>query len=364
MNTRNEEPPTSAQLMQQYRQEEDSDYVATLLVLFIEQSPGLRFHSIEHPFPNGAKPDVACEYLAMDGGVVFEIKAKREMNSVIEYEADQIAKQIIRYSTTLNGWSTRLEDQKGFCDVIEIVNSSDVRQFESEITSRFGSLEPAAPRPRQDGLAFLGWERTEVLPCDEMKIRFFSGPVTDSTLLAPFREFNGFLAPLYRIVTEKNNRNIHLEIQSEHRLIVAMMEKIWGIYDFRTGLIADRELPGDASEDYFVKDGKIYFTIECLDVHFHWVPSGRAYCAKVKRDRLKTTCEKMCKLGFLDKEEVTDKTYYGMSLNRKGHDYLSDVCDEYAEMLEHQHDLEEAKKREMASRMQRSLDEFSNPHGQ
>ena len=274
--------------MQRYRQEEDSDYAATLLVLFIDSSSGLKFHSIEHDFPNSAKPDVACEYSAQNGALVFEIKSKREMNSVAVYEIDHIVKQIIRYSTSLSGWSLRLEEMKQFCDVIIVANSHDVQQLESDISSKLGSLDGSNPKLRSNGLAFCGWERTEVIPADELKVRLYKGTISDDSLLTPLREFNGYHKALHEIARERNERNIHLEIQSEHRLMILIMEKVWGIYDFRTTLRPKERVKGTAAEDYFVEKGRIYFTLECLDFHFHWVPSGRAYCSKVKRESAQT----------------------------------------------------------------------------
>jgi hypothetical protein len=55
---------------------------------------------------------------------------------------------------------------------------------------------------------------------------------------------------------------------------------------------------------------------------------------------------------------VNGKTYYGMSMDRQKHDYLEDVCERYAEMLENQYVLEEARAREIAGRHQPPLSDF------
>ena len=344
--------------MQHYRQEEDSDYVATLLILFVDTSTLLRFHSIEREFPNSAKPDLACEYAAKNAGLVFEIKSKREMNAVAAYEMEQLVRQIARYSTTLNGWSDRIEDQKEYCDVVMVANSSDVQQLESEVTSRLTSLDNSVPRLRGSKIAFCGWEKTETLPSDELKIRFYKGGVSDDSLLLALKDFNGYHMTVHKIASERNERNVHLEIQSEHRLIILIMEKVWGIYDFRATLHPQQRARGTAAEDYFVDKGKIYFTLECLDLHFHWNASGKPYCSKVKRDRLRHACEQMHRMGLVDKQEVSGRTHYGLSLNRKEHEYPTEVCEGYAEMLRREYELEEKKGEDMISRGQHAIDEF------
>lgn len=351
-------PPTSDQLMQFYRQEEESDYVATLLILFIDAGTILRFHSVEREFPNHAKPDIACDYNNKNAGLVFEIKSKREMSAVAAYEMEQVVRQIVRYSTTFNGWSERIEELKEYCDVVLVVNSNDVQQLESEVTSRLLSLDNSTPRLRANGLAFCGWERTEVLPSDELKVRYYKGAVSDDPLLSPLKDFNGYHFTVHKIASERNERNIHLEIQSEHRLIILIMEKVWGIYDFRATLHPRQRVRGTAAEDYFVDKGKIYFTIECLDFHFHWNPSSKAYCSKVKREKLRHACEQMHRLGLVDKQEVNGRTHFGLSLNRKEHDYPRDVCEGYAQMIQHEYDLEQKKLEEKVSRGQRGMEEF------
>jgi hypothetical protein len=351
-------PPTADQLIDRFSQEEDADYVATLLILLIDSVPALVFHSVEHEFPNGAKADVAAAYASNNGGLIFEIKSKRDMNAVAAYETDKIAKQVIRYASTLSGWddpSGQARNVKDFCDIAEIVHSVDIEKYESEVSSKLSSLD--GPQIRPNGLVFCSWEKVEVRIAYDIRARFYKGGLSEDTVLSPLKTHNGFNAPLHDVIAERNNRNIHLEFQSEHRLIVAIMEKIWGIHDFRTGLSRSRPLHS-AVNDYFIQKGRIYFTLDCLDFHFHWVPTGRRYCAKVKRDRLRQTCEQMVKLGILNKHDVGNIPYYSMSIVRKNHNYLRDVCESYSIMLDEEHILTVAKQEASSKATQSSLDSF------
>jgi hypothetical protein len=63
-------------------------------------------------------------------------------------------------------------------------------------------------------------------------------------------------------------------------------------------------------------------------------------------------------MGLLEKQDVNHRTHYGLSLNRKGHDYPTDVCESYAEILRREHELEEKKREEIKSRGQHGIDEF------
>jgi hypothetical protein len=346
-------PPSAQQLAQLYSQEEDADYVATLLILFIEETPLLAFHSVEHEYLNGAKADVASTYTSRNGGLIFEIKSKREMSAVATFEMDKIVKQIIRYSVALTGWNSG-QASKDFCDVAEIVHSADIEKFESEATAKLNSLE--GQKIRSDGLVFVSWEKVEVHTADDIRMRYYRGALSDGTILGALKTHNGYAARLHRVAAERNTRNIHLEFQSEHRLIVTLMEKIWGIYDFRAGLRRSRTLHSAVNE-YFVQKGRIYFTLDCLDFHFHWVPSGRKYSAHVSRSRLGHACEQMAKLDILKKHEIGSRTYYSMSILRKEHDYLSDVCESYAKMLEEEYSL--ASQAAATKLPQLSLDNFT-----
>lgn len=351
-------PPTAELLIERYSQEEDADYVATLLILLIDSVPALVFHSVEHEFPNGAKADVASTYATLKGSLIFEIKSKRDMNAVAAFETDRIVNQILRYASALSGWddSGQTAGIRDFCDVIEIVNSSDIEKYESEVSSKLSTL--AGPRIRSNGLAFSSWEKVEVRTAYDIRARFYKGQISEDSLLSPLKTHNGYNIPLHRVVAERNNRNIHLQFQSEHRLIVAIMEKIWGIHDFRAGLPRSRPLHS-AVNDYFIQKGRIYFTLDCLDFHLHWVPTGRKYCARVKRSRLNDVCEQMVKLDILKRHDVGNMSYYSMSIVRKHHDYLREVCESYAHMLDEEYDLAVASKQASDKVAQSCLDSFA-----
>lgn len=353
-------PSNADQLAGRFSQEEDADYVATLLVLLIDAVSALVFHSVEHEFPNGAKADVAATYVSNKGGLIFEIKSKRDMNAVAAFESDKIAKQVLRYTSTLSGWndeSGMIPNPLDFCDVGEIVHSADVEKYESELSSKLSSLN--GPQVRSNGLSYCSWEKVEVRTAYDMRLRYYKGALSDDSVLSSLKTHNGFSAPLHHVIAERNNRNIHLEFQSEHRLIIAIMEKIWGIHDFRANLPRNRPLQS-AVNDYFIQKGRIYFTLDCLDFHFHWVPSGRKYCAKVKRERLRQVMEQMVKLNILTKHNIGNIPYYSMSIIRKNHDYLRDVCESYAKMLDEEYELAVAKHEASDTATQASLDSFGS----
>lgn len=313
------------ELLKQYQQETESNYVATLLVRLIEsESEILSLVSIDKRYYSG-QPDIYCEYKIVDGILIIEIKSQRAHEG-IHLERKREGDQLKRY---LNFCNTNGSKPKQICDVVTTLHSADVEYTIKELIDEDKDIESYM----SSNLCFLCWEIVEMIPQPKLRIRYCKGTIDQGQVLAQIKaSFNGYEDFIAIVLEEMQSKNVTLLPQNDQSIMVIILEKVWELYNPMTKFMPRPPNPKIPKEDYFLECNTLFFSISCMD----WALNGessesRPYCAKIPRRRIREICEFMKQLDLLITEEENGRIYYGSSLFRRPRNYSETVCQALAE---------------------------------